>query len=157
MERLITVVPVELAVIALCFWKPHVGRIVFGFFFLAMALGVNVTLTLTNVDSYVVYGSNAFFGLYRWGFREIVALSPLFWALALIVYETGVGLLMLSRGRWVRLGLLGGILFVLAITPLGIETLSNPLLAIAMGLLLRQRYDQSVVEMLRGWRLAHAH
>ena len=157
MERLITVVPLELAMIALCFWKPRAGRIVFGFFFLAMALGVNVPLTLTNVDSYGVYGSNAFFGLYRWAFREIVALNPMFWAVLLIVYETSVGLLMLSRNRSVQLGVIGGILFVLVITPLGIETLGNPLLAVAMGLLLRQRYDQSVVEMLRGWRLAHAH
>ena len=157
MERLITVMSVELAMIALCLWKPNAGRIVFGIFFLVMALGVNVTLTLTNVDSYVIYGSNASFGLYRWVFGAVVARSPLFWAVVLIVYETSVGLLMLSRGRSVQLGLLGGILFVLAITPLGIETLSNPLLTVAMGLLLRRRYDQSIVEMLRGWRVAHAH
>ena len=47
-----------------------------------------------------------------------------------------------------RLGLAGGILFLLAITPLGLETLGNIGMAAALALLLRQEYDQTLIEIL---------
>jgi hypothetical protein len=46
------------------------------------------------------------------------------------------------------LGLLGGIVFLIGITPLGVWTLANPILAVAMALALRKEYDKSFVQML---------
>ena len=42
-----------------------------------------------------------------------------------------------------------GIVFLVGITPLGVWTLANPILAVAMALVLRKEYDRSFVEMLR--------
>jgi hypothetical protein len=64
-------------------------------------------------------------------------------------YEITIALMMLSRGRYAKWGLIGGIVFLLAITPLGVWTLANPLLALALALLVRKEYDRSLPEMLR--------
>ena len=41
------------------------------------------------------------------------------------------------------MGVIGGIAFLIGITPLGVWTLANPLLALAMALLLGKEYDRS--------------
>lgn len=139
-----------LAIIALCLWRPQAGRIVMGVFFLAMA-AVNLIVTLNDASLYVAYGSTALLGLYRWFFREIVAQTPLLWGAVLVALEAAVGLLILGKGASVRQGLLGAILLLLAISPLGIETLANLGLALATALLLRQPYRHGLGGMLRKW------
>jgi hypothetical protein len=148
MERLLVWSIFSALLIAISVYQPNIGRIVAGLFFLAMALGVNLTLILVDVGFYVAYGSQAFLPLYRWFFREIVALNPTFFAILLVVYEFTVGILMLNKGLYVRLGLAGGILFLLAITPLGLETLGNIGMTVALALLLRQEYDRTLIDIL---------
>jgi hypothetical protein len=63
-------------------------------------------------------------------------------------YEITIALMMLSRGRCVKWGLIGGIVFLIGITPLGIWTLANPILAVAMAYLLTEVYDRSFLQML---------
>lgn len=55
-----------------------------------------------------------------------------------------VGLLILSHGRRVKLGLLGAIVFLLVITPLGVWTLPNPLMALGLARLLTKDYPRPV-------------
>lgn len=59
--------------------------------------------------------------------------------------------MMLSRGRYAKWGLTGGIVFLLGTTPLGVWTLANPVMA--MAYLLTKEYDTRLPEMLRrhGW------
>ena len=64
-------------------------------------------------------------------------------------YEITIALMMLSKGRYAKWGLIGGMVFLIGITPLGVWTLANPILAVAMALLLRREYDRSLPEMLR--------
>ena len=69
--------------------------------------------------------------------------------------ETVIGLLILSRGGRVKLGLAGAIIFLLAITPLGIWTLPNPVLAAGLAWLLTKEYPRSLLDLLRSsWRRA---
>jgi hypothetical protein len=56
---------------------------------------------------------------------------------------------MLSKGKYAKWGLVGGIVFLIGITPLGIWTLANPVMAAAMAYLLTKEYDRSLPEMLR--------
>ncbi|HEU5098436.1 MAG TPA: hypothetical protein VFU22_05425 [Roseiflexaceae bacterium] len=134
--------------IAISVYRPNAARIVAGLFFLLITLGINLTLLVVNVGLYMIYGSQALLPIYRWFFREVVALSPSLFVLLLIVYETIIGLLMLSKGRYVRLGLAGGILFLLAITPLSLDTLGNLGMAGALALLLRQEYNRTLIEIV---------
>src|SRR5215210_7755643 len=100
-------------VLLLCLVRPGAGRIFLGIFFLVMAIGVNVAL---GTDA-------ALIPLYRWFFENVVALVPPLFGLLAAAYEITIALMMLSKGRYVKWGLIGGIVFLIAITPLGIWTL----------------------------------
>ncbi|NMC80415.1 MAG: hypothetical protein GYA59_13730 [Chloroflexi bacterium] len=138
------------SMLVLCSWKPQVGRIVLGVFFLVMA-GINLSTTLSGAYLYVDYGSSALLGPYRWFFREIVAQLPSFWGGMLVASEALVGLLLLGRDADVRLGILAAILFLLVITPLSTETFANMGLALAAALLLRAPHYHRLLGVLQKW------
>ena len=138
-----------LAVLVLCLLKPNAGRILLGIFFLVMAIGVNVVLVMIAPDQFVAIGTDdALIPLYEWFFENIVVLAPPLFGLMAAAYEVTIALMMLSRGRFVKWGFIGGIVFLIGITPLNTWTLINPILAAAMVILLRRDYDRSFVEML---------
>jgi hypothetical protein len=57
--------------------------------------------------------------------------------------------MVLNKKKWVKMGLIGGIIFLVAIAPLGIETLPNLVLAGAMGWLLRREFGTTFLESIR--------
>ena len=63
-------------------------------------------------------------------------------------YEVAVAVMMLSKGRYVKWGLAGGAVFLVGITPLGIWTLGNPIMAVALVYLLTKEYDKSFLQIL---------
>ena len=135
-------------VLVLCLLRPNAGRIFLGIFFLVMAIGVNVVTVIVDPNSYIGLGADSFIPLYRWVFINLVALAPPLFVLPVAAFEIAIGLLILSKGRYVKWGLIGGIIFLIGITPLGIWTLANPILAVAFAVLLRKEYDRSFLEML---------
>jgi hypothetical protein len=138
-----------LLVLLLCLVRPYAGRIFVGIFFLIMAVGVNVVLVLVAPDQFVALGTeDALIPLYRWFFENVVALAPPLFGLLVAAYEITIALMMLSKGQGVKWGLIGGIIFLIAITPLGIWTLGNPIMALALAYLLTKEYDRSFLEML---------
>lgn len=140
----------SLLVLVLCLVRPNAGRIFVGIFFLAMAIGVNMVLVFVAPDLFVALGTNdALIPIYEWFFENVVALAPPFFGLLVAAYEVTIALMMLSRGRYVKWGLIGGIVFLIGITPLGVWTLANPILAAAMALLLRKEYYRGFPELLR--------
>lgn len=150
MEQLLFSLVFYLLVVALCLVRPDAGRVFAGLFFLTMALAVNVVLSLTAPDLFVALGTaDALLPPYRWFFEDVVALAPPLFGLLAASYEVTIGLMMLSRGRYAKWGLIGGIVFLIGITPLGVWTLANPVLALALALLLRKEYTRSLPQMLR--------
>src|SRR5918995_7319723 len=149
MQQLTTFALFSLLVLLLCLVRPGAGRILVGIFFLVMAIGVNVVLVLVAPDLFVALGTNdAIIPLYRWFFENVVALAPPLFGLLAAAYEITIALLMLSKGRYVKWGLIGGIVFLIGITPLGIWTLGNPIMALALAYLLTKEYDRTFLEML---------
>ena len=126
-----------LFLILLGYFKPQAARIVLGIFFLIMALAVNVPMALTQPHMFAEAGRSAYLPIYRWFFTVVIAWNPLLFVIPLILFEISTGLLILSQGRWAKLGLLFGSLFCLFLAPLGIESVTTPLLALAIALLLR--------------------
>ena len=63
-----------------------------------------------------------------------------------------VALLLLGRGKLVKLGLVGGILFFLGITPSIVMTLPSIIGAAGLAFLLTKEYNHSVLDMLRARR-----
>jgi hypothetical protein len=71
----------------------------------------------------------------------------------LIVWEVAVGLLLLSRGRAVRLGLWAVLFQVLALAPfLGWYEIPNLLTAMVVVWLLRREHDRSLTQVLGAHR-----
>lgn len=137
----------SLILLALNFFNPRAGRIVTCVFFVLMAC-VNFTVLLINPGLIAEAGSRAFLPVYRWFFSEVLARYPVPLLIALIAFEASVGALILSKGRWVRCGVFAAIAFCLWLMPVGIEEISTPVLALAIGLLLRHKFDRSLVEMI---------
>ena len=150
MEQLIPSLVFYLLVLVLCLVRPGAGRIFMGIFFLIMAIGVNGVLVLVAPDLFVALGTDAaLVPLYQWFFENVVALAPPLFGLLAAAYEITIALMMLSKGRYAKWGLIGGIVFLVGITPLGVWTLANPVMALAVTFLLRKKYDRSFPEILR--------
>lgn len=149
MQQLIPFALFSLLVLLLCLVRPGAGRIFMGIFFLVMAIGVNVVLVLVAPNLFVALGTNdAIIPLYRWFFENVVALAPPLFGLLAAAYEITIALMMLSKDKYVKWGLIGGIVFLIGITPLGVWTLANPILALTLAYLLTREYDRSLLEML---------
>lgn len=149
MQQLITFALFSLLVLLLCLVRPGAGRIFMGIFFLVMAIGVNVVLVLVAPNLFVALGTNdAIIPLYGWFFENVVALAPPLFGLLAAAYEITIALMMLSKDKYVKWGLIGGLVFLIGITPLGVRTLANPILALTLAYLLTREYDRSLLEML---------
>jgi uncharacterized membrane protein YkgB len=132
------------AALGLCLWRPHRGRVVLGIFFILMAVGVNVVLVLIAPDKFVGLGTDApLLPFYRWGFEHVVAKAPAVFGLLAAAFESTIGLLLIKGGRRTEWGLIGGIVFLLAITPLSVWTLPNPIMAAALGVILWRRRTEA--------------
>lgn len=150
MEQLVPSLVFYLLVLLLCLARPSAGRIFVGIFFLIMAIGINLVLVLVAPDLFVALGTREpLIPLYRWFFENVVALAPPLFGVLAAAYEIIIALMMLGKGRWVKWGLIGGIVFLIAITLLGVWTLANPIMAVALALLLRREYEKSALDMLR--------
>lgn len=120
-----------IAVSLLSLFRPNAARIFVGVFFIIMAVGVNVVLSIVAPEQFVKLGTDTpLIPLYGWFFQNIVAPAPQLTGIFAAAGESALGLLILMGGRRAQVGLLGAIIFLILITPLGIWTLPNPVLAI---------------------------
>ncbi len=129
-----------LGALGLCLWRPELGRIVLGVFFLVMAIGVNLVFVLVSPEGFVKLGTDApLVPLYEWFFRRVVAVAPAAFGLLTAAFEVTVGLLLIQGGRGADAGLIGAIVFLAVISPLGPWTLPNLIMAAALGVVLWRR------------------
>jgi hypothetical protein len=126
----------------LAYFKPRIGKIVTGIFFLIMAFGVNVPVLLTDPTLFAVAGEKAFLPVYRWFFTEILINYPIPFVVALILFEATTGVLILSKGKSMNLGLLAASLFCLFLVPVGLEEITSPALIISFAILWRRTTNQ---------------
>jgi hypothetical protein len=141
-----------IAVAAFCVWRPQPARIFVGLFFGAMGLGIHGALIATNPQSYVDFAANAPWAIYRDLGTSLTEPNPLAFGIFMLTFETITAALILSRGRLVKWGLLAAIVFLVGITPLGLEDVPNLVLAAGMAFLLTQDFPTSVWTMLRPHR-----
>jgi hypothetical protein len=123
-------------------------RVAFGVFFLGMATYNAVLVVPRAGDAYRDVAAIAWPGVDRLVLELVVpAAVPI--AVALVVFELGVGLLVLSRGRAVRIGLLAAVAFMVALAPLmsWYELANVPLVAVAL-LLLTRDHDRGLPDLV---------
>lgn len=118
---------------------PAITRRFLGGFFIVMGLGVNLAYVLLDPAGFVGIGTDApLLGVYAWAFSTLVVLWPVGFGVLLASYEVALGIMMIVGGRAGRWGLLAGIAFLVASTPLSTWTLPNVVLAAALIAILRR-------------------
>lgn len=148
MQQLIPWLGFCVAVALLCIFWPNAARIFVGSFFIVMAVAVNVVVSALAPEQFVKLGADApLVPFYGWFFRTVVAAAPQAVGMAAAAAEIAVGLLILGRGKRVKIGLACAIVFLLVITPLGIWTLPNPVLAAGLAWLLKRNYPGSLLRL----------
>ncbi|MEC5191014.1 MULTISPECIES: hypothetical protein [unclassified Arthrobacter] len=159
MEQLILWLVFCTAFLALSLWKPGAARIFLGVFFILMAVAVNLVLSFVAPEVFLSLGTDdPLVPSYVWVFHNVVALSPQGVGALAAAGELTVGMLILGRGRSVKIGLALAIAFLLLITPVGIWTLPNPVMAAGAAWLMTRDFPQSPLQMLRARRgRAHTH
>ena len=144
---LISIVFVLLVVI-FCVTKPNAARIFLGFFFLVMALGVNGSFTFGNPQAYLDYANGALIPIYRTLTVSIISISPFLFGLLVMIFEISMAVLLLYKGKFVKFGLMGTMLFLAGMAPL--DWLQLPWLGLIIGeiYLFRQDFERSFLEMI---------
>ena len=130
-------------------WR-NAARIAFGGFFLAMAT-YNTTVVLPNAaESYTNIADELAWPGFDWLMAHLVAPAAVPFTELLIAFEVAVAVLVLSKGRRVRIGLLAAIAFMIGLAPLmsWYELANVPLVAGALALLARD-YDRSLLDVVR--------
>lgn len=129
--------------------KPNAGRIAYAIMFVLVGSGINYTVSFAYPGSMQSWSEVALLPFYRAIMGTWLApLGGYFW-FATATYELAVALLLLSKGMWVKLGLVGGILFFLGITPIMVMTFPSIIGAAGLAFLLTKEYNRSVLDMLR--------
>lgn len=121
--------------IFICYKWPKIGKVAWGIIFILAGI-FNIFTGNSNPQAYVDYGQHAV-GLYQ---KFIYGLFSSYTSLIVSLIASGqilVGIFLFMKRTLFLLGILGGILFLIAISPLGIGSAfpSTLLMAISMILL----------------------
>lgn len=80
----------------------------------------HVYLGVCAPETYRSFGATAMIPGYTYLWQAWIMPSITMWALVLALFEIGVGCLLVSKGKWVKLGLLLSILFNLFLVQMGL-------------------------------------
>ena len=117
-------------------WR-YVGRVATAVLFVIGGALLHVINLATGAD-YTSFADPAHFDWVTDTWRDVVGPNQLLFIGLLIVFETTVGLLAISGGRWTQAGYIGVIAFYLALWLFGpIETIFVLVMLVPMWLLLR--------------------
>jgi hypothetical protein len=137
---------------AFCVLRPQAARLFVGGFFGVMGLVVHGLLVITNPEGYVRFAEQALLPFYRQIGLFLTEPNPRAFGIVMLILEVTLAALILSRGRWVKVGILGAILFLVGLSPLGFDVMANLLLAAALVYLLTQDFPRDAFTMLRDRR-----
>ena len=145
---------------------PNVARVFFALWYLLGSL-VHIKCGLTSGYIYESFGRTSLFEVWRGLWTSRIMPHILFFALLLAAFEIATGILILSRGTLVRIGLTASVLFNLFLVQLGLgiprdlgtlddflmNRLANLLFALLQVPLFLVDFDESVPALLRSYGL----
>jgi hypothetical protein len=112
----------------------------------------NIIMLVTSPKIYEGFADLSFFDFYRALWRRLVVPNLGIWMTLVIVFEIGVGALLLAPDPYARLGLILAAAYALSLAPFwwGGGALLNVVLLLPMLWLLRFDYPDSMVSLLFG-------
>lgn len=127
---------IGLILIFICYRWFKAGRIVYGLIFLAAGI-FNFYTAGKSPETYVeIYGSTALFSFYRDFIYGIFSQHTRLFVRLIAMGQITVGILLFTRKIYFRMGIVGGIIFLLAISPLGVGSAFPCPVLMAFGLYL---------------------
>jgi hypothetical protein len=150
-DKIIWSIVFVLFVVLLCYFKPNVGRIFLGLFYLVMAIGINIVNAFTDPQSTVQMGEASLIEFYRNIFTNIIAKSPSLFILIIALFEITMGLLILNKKLKVKLGLISASFFLVFITPFGYIQIPWLGIAAVQIYLLKMEFDKTFIEILKAY------
>jgi hypothetical protein len=132
----------------------NIWRALIGGFYLASALfnGIYTVPLAREPDPFEGYAEGAWFGFLADFMRGFFTDNGTFLMVLVIIFEVAVGAAILNRARWVDLGVLASLVWVVAIMPFLAwpYLMVNVVLFVAQGVLLLRRFDEPVWNALAG-------
>lgn len=125
---------ITFSLIFVCYKWPKIGKVTWGIIFILAGL-FNIYTAMSNPQAYLIYGSHAV-GLYQ---KFIDGLFSSYTSLIVSLIASGqilVGIFLLMKRTFFLLGIVGGIIFLIAISPLGIGSAFPSTLLMAISLVL---------------------
>ena len=115
----------------------NIARIIFGIIYL-LGAGFNIFIVATQGwQTYIGFTDETFFPLYREAWMSIAAPNIILIVILLIVFEIGLGLLFITKKKYLKIALTLGTLFCLASMPTMVEAIyTNLPLALIQAFLL---------------------
>ncbi|MHA2175980.1 MAG: hypothetical protein ACXABI_14215 [Candidatus Hodarchaeales archaeon] len=130
----------------------NVGRIIFGAFYLISA-GFNLLHTINNTEYlWIVCLENVRFPLQKEFLERLIIPNETIIILLIVALEIVMGVLILTQGTYVKIGLILGILWVLFVSqflPIN-DIVGHLILGGIQALLLLETYDETVFEVVNG-------
>jgi hypothetical protein len=137
------------------FWVavyPELDRLFIAFWYIPLGVALHgAVVTTGDSTAYNYFGEGTYLPVYRYFFMEIVPQNVVFWATLAMLFELLLGVLILSKGTPVKIGLLLSAVFQLLLAPTGVTGIVNVLLAIGCVVLLNFDYDQTIPELFVKW------
>lgn len=133
---------ITFSLIFVCYKWPKIGKVAWGIIFILAGI-FNLYTVISNPQAYLVYSQGAV-GLYQ---KFINGVFSSYTALIVSSIASGqilVGIFMLMKRKLFLLGIVGGIIFLVAIAPLGIGSAFPSTLLMSISLvLLYLRYKKA--------------
>ncbi len=129
---------------------PTSARVLLGAIFIGAAC-LNTYLAIVNPQVYVGYGEITASTLYRSVILGPFAAHAQRYVLMIAMCQLLIGAYTCYKGRPMNVAMIGGIIFLLAIAPLGIGSAfpSTLIMALAFVILLGRKIDLSIYELIR--------
>jgi hypothetical protein len=132
-----------LALIAIAVKWPGVARVLVGVGFFAAACA-NTFAAIRHPQDYLGYAPLAALSIYRNFIQVYFSHNPALFVIPIAICQLIIGLLVhLTKGRWLKLGLTGGIVFLLAIMPLGVGSAFPATLLMAIALVVLFKHESA--------------
>ena len=128
--------------IVICYKWPKIGKVVWGIIFILAGI-FNIFMVNKDPQAYLNYRENAV-EFYKFFIDGVFHSFTIFIVSLIGVGQILVGVFLLRKGKLFLFGILGGIIFLVAIAPLGIGSAFPSTLLMAFSLfLLYRRYQKA--------------
>ena len=139
----------------------NIARLFFALWYL-LGWVIHFYLGIWSPETYEAFSKTALFSPFQWIWFNVIIPNITIFALLLAVIEIIIGLMLISKGKWVKLGVILSLIFNFFLVVLGLSwpaesayldfvrnRLPNLAFATAQIPLLWMQFDQSLLEVIR--------